>query len=70
MPPVFVDASELAQAMGVTVATVQSWARQGKIPHLRDSKRRLLFDVDAVRDALRARQTAGGSFRGPGNGAA
>ncbi len=65
MPPVFVDARDLAERLGVRYDTVLTWVRCGKIPHVRDGRRRLLFNLNSVLEALRqrplaARQTAAG----------
>ncbi len=48
MPPSFVDARELARRLGVSYATVLTWTRRGKLPHVRDSARRILYNLDAV----------------------
>ncbi len=53
MPPVFVDAHGLADRLDVSYPTVLSWVRRGKIPHVRDGRGRLLFNLDAVVSALR-----------------
>jgi excisionase family DNA binding protein len=53
MPPVFVDAHELADRLDVTYDTVLTWARRGKIPHVRDGRGRLLFNLDSVLSTLR-----------------
>jgi excisionase family DNA binding protein len=53
MPPVFVDTRELAERLGVSYPTLLEWVRRGKIPHVRDGRRRLLFNLTAVLDALR-----------------
>ncbi|MCX5673435.1 MAG: helix-turn-helix domain-containing protein [Planctomycetota bacterium] len=45
----------LAGRLGVTVATVRAWARRGWIPCMRAGKRPLLFDLEAVLEALRRR---------------
>jgi len=52
MPPIFVDARELAERLDVGYDTVLSWSRRGKIPHIRDGRNRLLFNLNAVLDAL------------------
>lgn len=57
MPPVFVDAHALADRLDVTYGTILTWARRGKIPHARDGRGRLLFNVDRVFDALRLKAT-------------
>jgi len=48
----FVDARELAERLGVSVRTIRSWQRTGRIPYVR-AGRRVLFDVAAVETALR-----------------
>jgi excisionase family DNA binding protein len=53
MPPVFVDARALAGRLDVTYETVLTWARRGKIPHVRDGRGRLLFNLDSVLETLR-----------------
>lgn len=59
MPPVFVDARSLAARLDVSYATVLTWVRRGKIPHLRDGRGRLLFNLDSVIKALRPTADAG-----------
>ncbi|HKM56768.1 MAG TPA: helix-turn-helix domain-containing protein [Isosphaeraceae bacterium] len=63
MPPIFVDARELAERLGVRYNTVLTWVRRGKLPHIRDGRGRYLFNLNTVLEALRqksldARQTA------------
>jgi len=53
MPPIFVDARDLAERLGVRYDTVLTWVRRGKIPHIRDGRRRLLFNLNTVLEALR-----------------
>jgi excisionase family DNA binding protein len=55
MPPIFVDAHGLAERLSTRYETVLTWARRGKIPHIRDGRGRLLFNLDSVLDALRTR---------------
>jgi excisionase family DNA binding protein len=57
MPPIFVDARDLAQRLNVGYGTVLTWARRGKIPHIRDGRRRLLFNLTTVLEALRQKST-------------
>lgn len=49
------DASALAQRLKVTRPTIHAWHRRGWIPCLRAGRRPVLFDLEAVLDALRAR---------------
>jgi excisionase family DNA binding protein len=58
MPPILVDARELADRLDVSYRTVLFWCRRGKIPHIRDGRRRVLFNLDSVLTALRARAAA------------
>ena len=65
MPPIFLDARELAERLDVSYDTVLTWVRRGKIPHVRDGRGRLLFNLNAVLETLRqkpldSRQTAAG----------
>ncbi len=53
MPPVFCDARDLAERLGVRYDTVLSWVRRGKIPHVRDGRGRYLFNLNTVLEALR-----------------
>ena len=55
MPPMFVDARELADRLEVGYETVLSWVRRGKLPHIRDGRGRLLFNLDSVIRALNLR---------------
>lgn len=56
MPPVILDADELADRLQVTRRTILSWARQGRIPSIRDGRGKPLFNLDQVLLALRQRQ--------------
>ena len=51
----FVDATELARRLGVTVATIHAWHRRGWIPCLRAGRRPVLFDPNEVERVLRER---------------
>jgi excisionase family DNA binding protein len=53
MPPVILDARDLAERLDVAYGTVLSWARRGRIPHMRDGRGRLLFNLDSVLMVLR-----------------
>jgi excisionase family DNA binding protein len=68
MPPIFIDARDLAERLGVRYDTVLTWVRRGRIPHVRDGRRRILFNLNAVLEALRPSsprtpQTAAGRER-------
>ena len=53
MPPIFVDARDLAERLGVRYDTVLTWVRRGKIPHVRDGRGRYLFNLNTVLETLR-----------------
>jgi len=53
MPPIFLDARELAERLDVSYDTVLTWVRRGKVPHVRDGRGRLLFNLNAVLETLR-----------------
>ncbi len=53
MPPLFVDARDLSARLDVSYETVLTWVRRGYIPHVRDGRGRLLFNLDSVLHALR-----------------
>jgi excisionase family DNA binding protein len=53
MPPIFVDARALAERLDVGYDTVLTWVRRGKIPHIRDGRGRLMFNLNSVIEALR-----------------
>lgn len=50
-----VNATDLAERLKVTPATVHTWHRRGWIPGYRAGRRPVLFDVLEVRIALRQR---------------
>jgi excisionase family DNA binding protein len=69
MPPIFVDARDLAERLDVGYDTVLAWVRRGKIPHVRDGRGRLLFNLNAVLEALRPKsQDAPREAAGRGGG--
>jgi excisionase family DNA binding protein len=51
----YATTDELAARFRVTVETIRSWARRGKIPSVRVGRRPLLFDIDEVDRVLRER---------------
>ena len=53
MPPIFVDARDLAGRLDATYETVLTWVRRGKIPHVRDGRGRLTFNLNSIVKALR-----------------
>jgi excisionase family DNA binding protein len=52
MPPIFVDARDLAERLDVSYDTVLTWVRRGRIPHVRDGRGRLMFNLNSVIEAL------------------
>jgi excisionase family DNA binding protein len=69
MPPIICDARDLAERLDVSYDTVLTWVRRGKIPHVRDGRRRILFNLNAVLEALRqGRQNAPQTAAGRGDG--
>jgi excisionase family DNA binding protein len=66
MPPIFVDGHGLAERLAVSYDTVMTWVRRGKIPYVRDGRRRVMFNVNSVLDALRPkRQESPHTAEGP-----
>ena len=53
MPPILLDARELAARLDVTPGTVYDRERLGRIPSIRTG-RRVVFNLDAVIRALRS----------------
>ncbi len=47
-----VTSREVADRFGVTVETVQSWVRRGRIPHIRPSRRIVRFNMVDVERAI------------------
>jgi excisionase family DNA binding protein len=56
MPPVFVDAQNLSERLNVSYDTVLTCVRRGKIPQVRDGRGRLMFNLNSVVEALRAKR--------------
>ena len=52
MPPIFVDARDLSERLDVSYDTVLTWVRRGKIPHVRDGRGRLTFNLNSVIESL------------------
>lgn len=52
MPPIFVDARGLAERLDVSYDTVLTWVRRGKVPHVRDGRGRLMFNLNSVIESL------------------
>jgi excisionase family DNA binding protein len=52
MPPIFVDARALAERLDVSYDTVLTWVRRGKVPHVRDGRGHLMFNLNSVIEAL------------------
>ena len=52
MPPIFVDARDLAERLDVSYDTVLTWTRRGRIPYVRDGRGRLMFNLDSVVKSL------------------
>ncbi len=52
MPLLIVDARELSKRLGIGYGTVLDWHRNGKIPGMRTSRGKILFNLDAVLDSL------------------
>jgi excisionase family DNA binding protein len=57
MPPVLLTARELAARLDVSYEAVLAWTRRDEIPAIRDSRNRLLYNLDAVLLALRSGAT-------------
>lgn len=47
-----VDAAKLAERFSVTVATVNNWVREGRIPYIRASRKIVRFVLADVEAAL------------------
>jgi len=53
MPPIIVNARDLAERLEVRYETVLTWVRRGKLPHIRDGCGRYLFNLNTVLETLR-----------------
>jgi len=56
--PIILTAIELANCLDITVAKVHQLARKGKIPSIRNSRGHVVFNLDAVIEALREQREA------------
>ena len=52
---------DVASRFRVTVDTVRAWVRQGRIPHIRPSRRCIRFHMDEVERALKREANVDGS---------
>ncbi|MDR3638675.1 MAG: hypothetical protein P4L84_33020 [Isosphaeraceae bacterium] len=52
MPPTFFDAKTLAWRLDVSYQTLLTWTRRGKIPHFKDGRGRITYNLDSVLAAL------------------
>jgi excisionase family DNA binding protein len=55
-PSELLNAIELAKQLKVSPSTVRAWARAGRIPVLRLSRKAIRFDLDAVMRAVSSAQ--------------
>lgn len=53
MPPVLLNSLELADHFGCSPATIKKWAKDGKIPFIRDERKRIFYNLPAVVASLR-----------------
>ena len=56
-----VTTRDVAERYGVSVETVQAWVREGRIPHIRPSRKTVRFRFDDVERALTKPATEVGS---------
>lgn len=54
MPPILLNARELAKRLDVSSQTVLAWARRDEVPCIRDGRNHVLFNLDAVLKVLRS----------------
>ena len=59
MPPILLNAHELAARLDVSYDTVLGWARREEIPSIRDGRNRRLFNLDSVLNSLRPDSRSG-----------
>ena len=55
-----VDASKIAEIFGVTIQTVQTWTRQGRIPCIRPTQMTVRYRLADVERALTCPATSSG----------
>jgi excisionase family DNA binding protein len=53
MAPAFLSARNLADRLDVSYSTLLTWVRRGRVPHIRDGRGRLLFNLNSVLESLR-----------------
>lgn len=53
------NSRQLAEALGLSAATVERWALEGRIPSIRPSARVVRFDLDDVMKALKGTPEGG-----------
>jgi excisionase family DNA binding protein len=58
MKPNFLNAHQLAEHLEVRYDTILEWAREGKIPFIKDHRGHYLFHLNRVFDALLSQQPA------------
>ena len=68
MPPVFLDARDLAEQLGVRYNTLLTWVRRGKLPYIRDGRGRYLFNLNLVTEALSPKRVNGVKAAGKAGG--
>ncbi len=55
-PEGFIDTEELLKRVPVSPGTLRNWRNSGKIPYIRISGRRIIYDWNSVRETLIRRQ--------------
>ena len=53
-----IDRYDLAERLGVSADTISKWARQGRIPAIRITRKVLRYDYDGIVEALRKKAAA------------
>ena len=57
MQLILVNARDLAKRLDVSYDTILTWARRGKLPHIRDGRGRYLFNLTTVLEAIRQKSS-------------